>query len=297
MSDVSVIGLGAMGSALAEAFLKSGLSVTVWNRSPGKAAALVAQGAVAAPTVEDAVEASKLIVACLLVYDTVYQAFEPAKNALAGRTLVNLTNGTPAQARAMAQWAAKQGADYLDGGIMAVPPMIGQPEALILYSGSQKAFTAHEKALGALGTAQYLGGDAGLAPLHDIALLTAMYGLFSGVTHAFALTGSEKVPAETFLPMLTGWLGAVMTWLPDMARRIDSGDYRGDVVSNLEMQTAAFDNFITASEEQRVSPELIAPMFQLMKRAVAAGYGDADQASLVELVRRPPEPQKKQATG
>ena len=288
MSDVSVIGLGAMGSALADAFLKSGLSVTVWNRTPGKADALTAKGAVEARTIQDAVEASKLVVACLLVYDTVYEAFEPVKTALAGRTLVNLTNGTPAQARTMAAWAVGHGADYLDGGIMAVPPMIGQPEALILYSGSQKAFEANEKALAALGTAQYLGGDAGLAPLHDIALLTAMYGLFSGVTHAFALTGSEQVPAEKFLPMLTGWLGAVMTWLPDMARRIDSGEYRGGVVSNLEMQAAAFGNFIDASEQQGVSTELIAPMFQLMKRAVAAGYGDADQASLVELVRIEP---------
>lgn len=222
MSGVSVIGLGAMGSALAGALLKSGLSVTLWNRSPAKAEALVAKGAVAAASVKDAVEASKLVVACLLVYDTVYEAFEPAKDALAGRTLVNLTNGTPAQAREMAQWAATRGADYLDGSIMAVPPMIGQAEALILYSGAHAAFDAHGKTLGALGAARYLGGDAGLAPLHDIALLTAMYGLFSGVTHAFALTGSEKVPAEKFLPMLTNWLGAVMTWLPDMARRIDA---------------------------------------------------------------------------
>lgn len=287
MSDVSVIGLGAMGSALAEAFLKSGLSVTVWNRSPEKAEALVAQGAVAAPSTREAVEASKLVVACLLVYDTVHQAFEPARDALSGRTLVNLTNGTPAQARAMEQWATGQGAHYLDGGIMAVPPMIGQSEALILYSGSREAFAAHEKALGALGTAHYLGSDAGLAPLHDIALLTGMYGLFSGVTHAFALAGSEKVPAGKFLPMLTGWLGAVMTWLPDMARRIDTGDYMSDIGSNLDMQVAAFDNFIQASEQQGVSTELITPMLELMRRAVSAGYGKADHASLVEMIKAP----------
>jgi hypothetical protein len=40
-----------------------------------------------------------------------------------------------------------------------------------------------------------------------------------------------------------------------------------------------------ASEGQGVSPELIAPMFQLLKKAVASGYGDADQASLVEMIR------------
>jgi 3-hydroxyisobutyrate dehydrogenase-like beta-hydroxyacid dehydrogenase len=285
MSDISVIGLGAMGSALAEAFLNSGLRVTVWNRSPEKAEALLAQGATAAPSAREAVEASQLVVACLLVYDTVYQALEPARDALSGRTLVNLTNGTPAQARAMEEWAAGQGADYLDGGIMAVPPMIGQPDALILYSGSQKAFAAHEKVLGALGRTHYLGSDAGLAPLHDIALLTGMYGVFSGVTHAFALAGSENVPAEKFLPMLTGWLGAVMTWLPDMARRIDTGDYMRNVGSNLDMQAAAFDNFIQASEQQGVSTELIMPMLDLMRRAVSAGYGQADHASLVELLR------------
>jgi 3-hydroxyisobutyrate dehydrogenase-like beta-hydroxyacid dehydrogenase len=292
MSDVSVIGLGAMGTALAEALLKSGASVTVWNRSPAKAEALVAKGAVAAADIKDAVEASELVIVCLLVYDTVYEALEPAKNALAGRSLINLTNGTPAQARDMAQWAAGLEAAYLDGGIMAVPPMIGQAEALILYSGAQAAFEAHEQKLGALGAARYLGEDAGLAPLHDIALLTAMYGLFSGVTHAFALTGSEKVPAENFLPMLTDWLGAVMTWLPDMARRIDSGDYRSGVVSNLEMQAAAFGNFIATSHAQGVSSELIAPMSELLKKAVASGYGDADQASLVEMIRARPRTEK-----
>lgn len=36
MSDISVIGTGAMGSALARALLKAGREVTVWNRSPEK---------------------------------------------------------------------------------------------------------------------------------------------------------------------------------------------------------------------------------------------------------------------
>ena len=37
MSDISVIGLGDMGSALASTLLKQGYSITVWNRSPAKA--------------------------------------------------------------------------------------------------------------------------------------------------------------------------------------------------------------------------------------------------------------------
>jgi 3-hydroxyisobutyrate dehydrogenase-like beta-hydroxyacid dehydrogenase len=49
---VTVLGLGEMGSALAGAFLGGGLPTTVWNRSPGKADALVAKGAVGAASAE-----------------------------------------------------------------------------------------------------------------------------------------------------------------------------------------------------------------------------------------------------
>lgn len=101
MSDIAVIGLGTMGTALAEAFLNKGHSVTVWNRSPAKAQVLAAKAAVVAASLDDAVRSSQLIVVCLLVYDTVHQALAAAQETLSGRTLVNLTNGTPEQARAM----------------------------------------------------------------------------------------------------------------------------------------------------------------------------------------------------
>ncbi|MES0161744.1 MULTISPECIES: NAD(P)-binding domain-containing protein [unclassified Mesorhizobium] len=84
MSDITVIGLGAMGTALAEAFLNQGHAVTVWNRSPAKAEALAAKGAIVAKSVEEAVRSSPLIVACLLVYDTVREVLGPSREALSG---------------------------------------------------------------------------------------------------------------------------------------------------------------------------------------------------------------------
>lgn len=287
MTDISVLGLGAMGTALSSAFLAGGYTVAVWNRTPGKAGPLVAQGAAEAATVVEAVKASRFSVICLLTYDTVREALGPAAGALAGRTLVNLTNGTPAQARDMAEWAASHGADYLDGGIMAVPPMIGGPDSLILYSGSQRVFDENRHVLECLGTAQYFGTDAGLAALHDLALLTGMYGLFAGVIHATALVRTEKIAARSFMPLLARWLDAMMAGLPEFAEQVDSGDHTSNVVSNLAMQAAGYQNLIQASEEQGVGAEMIAPLGGLLKRAVALGYGKADLSSLVELIPRP----------
>ncbi|ESY82787.1 6-phosphogluconate dehydrogenase [Mesorhizobium sp. LNHC220B00] len=286
MSDIAVIGLGAMGTALAEALLDKGHAVTVWNRSAAKSEVVVAKGAIVARNVEEAVRSSPLVVVCLLVYDTVHEVLGPAGNALSGRTLVNLTNGTPEQARAMSAWAARCGADYIDGRIMAVPPMIGGQHALILYSGSRQAFDAHAGRLDALGTSKYLGEDAGLAPLYDISLLAGMYGLFAGVLQALALTGKAGIPAGEFMPLLTSWLKAMQGALPIWAQQVDSGDHTSNVVSNQGMQADAYVNLVDASRAADVSIELVLPMQNLMRRGVAAGMANADLSSLVGLLSK-----------
>ncbi|GGS61467.1 6-phosphogluconate dehydrogenase [Planobispora rosea] len=286
-SPVSVLGLGAMGKALAGAFLDRGHPTTVWNRTAGRADALVARGARRADTPAEAMAASPVTVVCLLDDAAVRETLGPAAGALAGRALVNLTNGTPEQARAMAGWAAGQGVDYVDGGIMAVPPMIGQDGALILYSGSREAFGAHERTLGALGSAVYLDEDPGRAALYDLALLSAMYGMFGGFFHALAMTGSEKVPAAEFTPMVVGWLNAMIAGLPAMAAAIDSGDHSA-ADSNVEMQAVSYVNLLDASRAQGVGTELVEPMGALLHRAVAEGLGAGAVSSLVGLLRTDP---------
>jgi len=66
-SSVSVIGLGLMGAALAGAYLEAGYRTTVWNRSAGKADAVVEQGATNAADIAEAVAASDVLV-CVVDY-------------------------------------------------------------------------------------------------------------------------------------------------------------------------------------------------------------------------------------
>ena len=57
MSSIAVIGLGAMGTAIAGNLLAAGHEVTVWNRTPAPADTLTAAGATRAETVVDALQA------------------------------------------------------------------------------------------------------------------------------------------------------------------------------------------------------------------------------------------------
>jgi 3-hydroxyisobutyrate dehydrogenase-like beta-hydroxyacid dehydrogenase len=282
--SVTVLGLGAMGSALAAAFLAAGRPVIVWNRTAGKAGELVARGATEAAMVEEAVGASDLVVACLWDHRSVHQTLDPVAGALAGRVVVNLTNGTPGQGRELGAWAGRHGFELLDGGIMAVPPMIGGPGAFVLYSGPEDAFAAHRETLDALGESRYVGSDHGMAALYDIALLSAMYGAIMGELHAFAMVRSAGVRASEFAPLLHRWMGAVGGFHERAAELVDSRDYTRDVVSNLGMQAAAYHNLIDAAHEQGVSPELLTPLYPLMLRRTAEGHGHEDTVGLIELL-------------
>ncbi|GAA5120891.1 NAD(P)-binding domain-containing protein [Pseudonocardia adelaidensis] len=281
---MTVLGLGAMGSALARAFLAAGRPVTVWNRTPGKAGDLVAGGATEAAAVEEAVRASGLVVVCLWDHRSVHETLDPVRAALAGRVVVNLTNGTPGQGRELGEWARTHGFALLDGGIMAVPPMIGAPGAFVLYSGPEEAFTTHRETLDALGESRYVGPDHGRAALYDIALLSAMYGAMMGELHAFAMVRSAGVAATGFAPLLQRWMAAVGGLQERTAQLVDARDYTRDVVSNLGMQAAAYHNLIDAAHEQGVSPELLAPLHPLMLRRAAEGHGHEDNAGLIELL-------------
>ncbi|WP_343517797.1 NAD(P)-binding domain-containing protein [Sphingomonas sp.] len=286
MANISIIGLGAMGQALTARFLQQGHTVTVWNRTPGKAGALIAKGAREAGSAAEAIAESEVTVMCVLDYPASTSVIDAAASALSGRALVNLTNGTPAQARATAERVATLGAAYLDGGIMATPPMIGGEHALILYSGSKPAFDAHATLLEELAAANYLGTDAGLASLHDLALLSGMYGLFAGFFHATALVDSEGISACDFLKLLSSWMTAMMGELPGYATKIDSGKHGVNVVSNLGMQAASLENILTATREQGVATDLLDPLLELFRKRAGAGFGDEDISGVFELIRR-----------
>jgi 3-hydroxyisobutyrate dehydrogenase-like beta-hydroxyacid dehydrogenase len=282
--SVTVLGLGAMGSALASALVDKGYPTTVWNRSPGKADALVAKGAAAVDDVADAVNAGRLVVVCLLDNESVVDVLGRA--ALSGRVVVNLTNGTPRQGRDLAKWVAELDADFLDGGIMAIPPMIGTPAAFVFYSGSRAAFDTYHEVLDTFGDSKYMGTDPGLAALYDIALLSGMYGMFMGVVHAYALIASEGLSAQAFAPLLERWVVAMTGMIATTGQSVDHGDHSTGVTSSIGMQAAGYVNLIETAHDQGVSAELLAPLRKMMDERVADGHGDDAIGGIIEVLRK-----------
>ncbi|MFD3372969.1 MULTISPECIES: NAD(P)-dependent oxidoreductase [unclassified Streptomyces] len=282
---MSVLGLGAMGTALAGALVKAGHATTCWNRSPGKADELVAQGAELAATARDAILGSRLVIACLLDHASVHEVLDPISAELAGRTVVNVTTTSPAQSRELAEWAAQAGVAYLDGGIMAVPDMIGRPGASILYSGSAEVFDEYKPLLELWGTASYFGEDAGLASLYDLALLAGMYVMFAGFMHGAAMVAPVGMTAGEFAALAAPWLTAMTGGFQGFAEVIDGGDYT--VAGQQSLAFSDLGDLVAASADQGISTEVVDMVQRLVRRQIDAGHGEEGFARIIESIRQP----------
>ncbi|MFD7077544.1 NAD(P)-dependent oxidoreductase [Nocardioides sp. NPDC059952] len=282
-TDITVLGLGAMGSALAASLLDAGRSVTVWNRTPGRASELVGRGAGTTDSVAEAVLASPVVIACLLDRSSVEETLALAAGELRGRTLVNVTTTTPNESRALASWAADHGVDYLDGAIMAVPAMIGSRAGQIFYSGSRAAYDALLPTLEIWATSEFHGEDAGLASLVDLAMLSGMYQMFTGFFHGAAMVATMGMSASDFAARQAPFLAAMSEELAGYAKVIDGGDYTVAGQQSLEFSDLA--HIVRASEEEGVDPSPIATVQALISAQMAAGHGSEGLARIYEGLR------------
>lgn len=279
-TQVTALGLGNMGQALARAFLAHGHPTTVWNRSPAKGDALVAAGARRAGSVADAVADADLVVVCVVDYAAARQLLEPAAAALHGRTVVNLTADTPDAARDLAAWAADHGVDYLDGSIMTPTITIDTPDAVLIYSGPDDLYRRHAPTLAALGgTQRHLGADPGRAAAFDVALLDFFWTAAAGMTHAFALAKAEGIDGAELVPLAEDLAGLLQASIAEHGERLDGDRYHADVAT-LATIAAGLDHVVAASERRGLDASVQHAALAQMRRAIDAGHGGDDHSVL-----------------
>ena len=283
MSDVTAIGLGVMGSALARALLKKGLRVSVWNRTAAKAQPFAELGAVVETNLADAVRASPVILVCIDNYAVTRRILDmpDVLASLAGRILVQLSTGTPREARETQAWLKAHGVGYIDGAFLGGPHMVGTAQALTLVAGTKTVVDRCELLLkGFGGSLRYLGENIAAPNALDLAWLCQRLGLFLGLAHGVSVCEAERVDVGLYASMF-----------PEGDRsRIFAEVVRDDAYENppasLSIWCAAFRRILDHAQEGGISPEIPDFAAGLFERATAAGYGKEDVAALIKVLRK-----------
>lgn len=287
MSDVTVIGLGPMGSAMAATFLEAGHDVTVWNRTASKAGPLVAKGARQA----ERPATGELLVISQISYQALYDSLGEAR--LDGKTLVNLSSGTPAELREAARWVAERGGTLITGGIMVPPPGIGQPGAYTFYSGPKEALDRHAATLEALSAVTSVGEDPGLAMMYYQAQLLMFWSALTSFMHAAALLETAGVRPSAFAPFARELHGELASdgplGLGILGEELEAGVYPGED-NSLHMQAVGMGHVVETLRAAGLDTTVPEALHRLFARADAEGHGDEGLTAVVESIRQGTRP-------
>lgn len=281
--SIAVIGLGRMGSAIADTLIGAGHDVMVWNRTPEKTGSFQGRARIAS-SVAEAYTACDVVIVCVLNYETSDALLRDGdvQRLLAGKTLVQLSSGTPAKAREAADWAASMGIHYLDGTMSAGPKQIGSDAGTIYYTGEFDTFEANRSILESLvGTTVYCGTDMGHAAALDFAHLGVICGTAMVVYNVLALLAVELVDAEELfdtLPFLD------RQFLGGITQGVATGNYPSGTAS-MTIWRAWAEQFVESEIDAGVDPTVAQVLRDYMSRTIELGHDGDDLSSLYEPFR------------
>ena len=286
MGSVTLIGLGAMGSALSKALVNGGHTTTVWNRTQSKTDDAVAIGAIDATSVVKAIDANDLLLVCMSNYSATRSIFDTdeVRSHLTGKTLVQMGTGTPSEARDNEHWMREMGGDYLDVTIQPYPESIGEPDSRFFISGSEKAYKlAHPfmKLFG--GDLKYLGENVGAANTLDLGKLIYSLGMAIGFAHAARICEVENVGLDQFASLFKEREPA-----RNLADMVHANIYAVDAIhpgASIKTWEGCIQLIQDHANFNDMNSEIPDFFSHLFNQALKSGFGEEDVAAIVKVLR------------
>ncbi|HEX4027687.1 MAG TPA: NAD(P)-dependent oxidoreductase [Rhizomicrobium sp.] len=210
---IGFIGLGRMGGHVAANLLKAGHQVTVWNRSQTPVQDLVAKGAVAAKTPEEALQGDAVF--SMLSNDQVMRELGLAgpllEKAAKGLIHVNLVTISVAFAKELAAAHHKAGLAYISAPVFGRPEMAEQAALVLVAGGEATALHTMQPVFDKIGARTVPMDAPEKANLFKIAGNFMIAAELESIGEAFALLRKGGVDPSLFHDVLSGRLftGAV----------------------------------------------------------------------------------------
>jgi 3-hydroxyisobutyrate dehydrogenase-like beta-hydroxyacid dehydrogenase len=285
MQSVSVVGLGAMGTELAREVIGAGYYVTVWNRSPEKAAPHVEAGAKLATSAPEAIKTSEVTITCIRSHGDTRALLETDPTALAGKTIIELSTGDAREAKSLMDWLQGQGANCLIGMISVFPKDIGKADSAIVTVGSEDVWRSCEGILKTLaGKSAYIGENPKALAAIYASLVLPRQGFMFGMIYGALLCEKAGVSMDAYVEQLPLTIKVVHDYYDLFAATVPSGNFANPPAS-LGTYHAAFQDVLNTCRELGTPDELPRLLHDLLKRGIDAGLADQQITSLTKVMR------------
>jgi 3-hydroxyisobutyrate dehydrogenase-like beta-hydroxyacid dehydrogenase len=279
---LGLIGLGLLGSSLAERLLGGGFLVIGTDLDPGRRAELRRRGGVDLDHAIEVVRACERLVVCLPTSDVVARVIDEVEPALRpGQTILDATTGSPGQVTLLGVRLKARGVNYLDTTISGSSEQARRGDVVVMAGGDETAFVACGDILDCLARAVFHVGPCGAGTRMKLAT-----NLVLGLNRAAMAEGLSFARALGLDPVLTLEIlrqGAAYSRVMDTkGLKMILGDFTPPQ-ARLSQHRKDVDLIVAEAQRARAQVPMSELHRALLLKAEAAGLGEADNSAIVRV--------------
>jgi 3-hydroxyisobutyrate dehydrogenase len=285
MKNISILGMGAMGSRMAASLLKAGYEVTVWNRTAARAQPLQALGATLAATPREAASGADAVISMLRDDEASRSAWLDAQHGAlagmaAGSIAIESSTLTPAWVRALAQAAQSRGVEFLDAPVAGSRPQAEAGQLIYLVGGKTDTLERAQALLKSMGGAVHHAGEVGSGAVVKL-MVNALFGIqVAAMAELLGWAQRSGLDASKALVIM----GSTPVASP-AAKMAGQGMLAGNFAPMfpLELVEKDFGYALDSSSDAQSKLPLVQSTHAVMKNAIALGYERDNLTALAKL--------------
>ena len=280
---VGLIGLGNMGTAIAERLLDAGFPLVVNNRTPAKAEALGALGAEVATTPEKLAEQVDVVLTSL-ANDAAFEdvAGRVIAAARPGTVLVDMSTVSPDASARIASLADMASVRYLRAPVSGNPSVVRAGNLSFIVSGADDDIARVEPVIRAIGPTVHRVGDGEQARIVKLAINLMIAGLAQLMSEALVLGEAADVPRAALLEVM-GSSAVGAPFVKYKTEPLVRDDFSATFTTALMEKD--IDLALDAAAAAGVELPLTREMKSHLHAAIEAGYADDDFIVLFQHLR------------
>lgn len=284
MTKIAVLGLGAMGSRMAANLIKAGHAVTVWNRSPAAAEALIAAGARLAATPKDAATGADFVMAMVRDDQASRQVWlDDDTGALAGMSAgaiaIESSTLTAGWIKELGTNAAERSVALLEAPVSGSTPQAEAGQLVYLVGGEAETLARAEPILKTMGSSiQYVGplGSGALTKLTTNTLLGIQVAVLGELIGMLQHSGAD-------VARVLEAVAATPVWSP-VAGRVAGAMQAGNFAPQfpIELIEKDFGYTVETAGSDAAAPTIAAAR-AVFRSGIERGFGKENMTAVVKL--------------
>ena len=201
------IGLGNMGSRIAQRLLDHGYRLSVYDMDPAKAEAIAAHGGVVAKNIRELARTADVLLSCLTNDEAVRSAFTGPEGAFAGArsgtVVLEMSTISPESSRELHRLGARGGIEVLDVAISGSTPAAEQGTLTLLIGGNREVFRAAKPIFQAVAKRYFLLGGPGSGTAMKLVVNTLLGVGMQAIAEAVVLGEKAGLDRARLLEVLS----------------------------------------------------------------------------------------------